>query len=116
MLRACPASPISHYIARGRAIDWERAGRWADRILGMILARTTSPGTFWNVNLPHPGPDAPEPEVVDCEVDPSPLPLVYRKTAEGYHYDGVYGSRARRPGSDVDVCFEGAIAVSSIRV
>ena len=36
------------------------------------------PGTFWNVNLPHLAPEDPEPEVVFCPLDPSPLPLAYR--------------------------------------
>ena len=74
------------------------------------------PGTFWNVNLPHLAPEEPDPEVVFCPLDPSPLPLHYRVEAEQATYAGDYQARLRRPGSDVDVCFGGRIAVTLIRV
>ena len=74
------------------------------------------PGTFWNVNFPHPGPDEPDPDIVFCPLDPSPLPLTYRVEEGQAVYTGDYQSRARRPGSDVDVCFGGQIAVTLIRV
>jgi 5'-nucleotidase len=31
-----------------------------------------------------------------------------------FHYDGNYHERRRAPGSDVDVCFGGRIAVSKV--
>jgi 5'-nucleotidase len=109
-----PGIALSHYIARGRAIDWEVATRRASTVLGRLLALPWEPGTFWNVNLPHLEPGAPEPEVVFCPVDPSPLPLDYDVADHRARYCGVYQARARRPSCDVDVCFRGAIAVSLI--
>lgn len=111
-----PAVALSQYIARGRPLDWDRAARWAREALQGLLDRPVEPGAFWNVNLPHPGPGAPEPEVVFCPLDPSPLPLAYRVEGEIAEYCGVYQDRARRPGSDVDVCFSGNIAVTCVRL
>ena len=107
---------VSHYIAKGRVIDWDRAARWTARVLAELLGRPTPPETFWNVNLPHPGPDAPEPEIVFCPVDPSPLPLSFRVEGDRSTYDGVYQDRPRRPGGDVEACFGGRIAASLVHL
>ena len=108
---------ISHYIAKGRGIDWDFAAARAARVIAELIERPLDPGSFWNVNLPHPDPGAPEPAIVYCEVDPSPLPLAYELDPETgkARYRGVYQERARRPGGDVDLCFGGKIAVSLIR-
>ena len=111
-----PAVALSHYLARGRAPDWPRAAAWARRVLALLLARPWEPGTFWNVNLPHPAPGAPEPEVVFCPLDPSPLPLDFRHEEGSALYTGDYQARARVAGADIDVCFGGRIAVSLIRM
>lgn len=111
-----PGIALSQYIIRNRPIDWPRAARWARRVIQELLARPYEPGSFWNVNFPHLAPEAPEPEVVHCPLDPSPLPLVYRVEGEAVHYAGNYHERARQPGSDVDVCFGGRIAVSLVRL
>ena len=115
-LRGLPGVAVSHYIARGRAVDWDRAGRWTGRVLRALMARPHRPGTFWAVNLPHPGPDAPEPDLVFCPLDPSPLPLGFREEAGGLRYAADYQSRPREPGGDVAVCFGGQIAVSLVPV
>jgi 5'-nucleotidase len=116
VIHGVPGVALSHYKARGRAIDWDRAGQWAQRVLGLLLARPPEPGSFWNVNLPHPEPGGPEPEIVFCPVDPSPLPLTYRVEGDLAHYAGDYHGRTRTPSSDVDVCFRGQIAVSLVRL
>jgi 5'-nucleotidase len=116
VLHGIPGIALSHYIARGRAIDWPRTARWAARVLRQLLAMPLEPGTFWNVNFPHLGPDEPDPEIVFCPLDPSPLPLTYRVEDGQATYTGNYQSRARRPLSDVDVCFGGRIAVTLVRV
>ena len=116
VLHGVPGIALSHYIARGRVIDWPRAARWASSVLRQLLALPPEPGTFWNVNFPHPGPDEPDPEIVFCPLDPSPLPLTYRVENGQAMYSGNYQSRARRPRSDVNACFGGRIAVTLIRV
>ena len=115
-LHGVPGIALSHYIKRGKAIDWDRTTRWAARVIADLMARPHVPGTFWNVNFPHLDADDPEPELVPCPVDPSPLPLGYRETPEGLVYQANYHERPRRPGSDVDVCFGGQISVSRISV
>jgi 5'/3'-nucleotidase len=114
VLHGKPAIAISQYIARGRPIDWPLATRMAARVLRDLLGRPWQPGTLWNVNLPHPEPGGPEPRVVFCPVDPSPLPLKYDIEGDHVRYVGDYQSRARRPGHDVAVCFGGAIAMSQV--
>ena len=74
-------------------------------------------GSFYNVNLPHLPADAPDPEVVWCELDPKPLPLNYVHEAEtGLYFAGDYQLRQRTPGADVDVCFGGRITVTMVRL
>lgn len=116
VLQGTPAVALSHYIEKGRPIDWDLAAGMARRVLGLLLGRSWTPGTFWNVNLPHLGPGAPGPSVVFCPLDPSPLPLAYRLEGEVATYCGVYRERTRRSGSDVDVCFSGQIAVTQVRL
>lgn len=113
-----PGVAVSHYIARGREVDWARAASWARPVIARLLETPWEPGTFWNVNLPHPAPGAEPPEVVFCPLDPSPLPVAYRFDPSGMvaHYCGDYQARARRPGDDVDVCFGGRIAVTRLRL
>lgn len=114
VLHGVPAVAISHYIARGRAIDWPAASRRAAAVLRVLLSRPWVPGTLWNVNLPHPEPGAPEPEIVFCRLDPSPLPLSFRVEGDLARYDGDYQSRDRVPGADVATCFGGRISASCI--
>ena len=56
----------------------------------------------------------PDPEIVFCPLDPTPLPLSYREEGDRLHYNGDYHERRRVPGADVDVCFGGRIAVTRI--
>jgi 5'-nucleotidase len=115
-LHGVPGVAVSHYIARGRAIDWDRAARWVAPVLVALMARPPGPGTFWNVNLPHPEPGGPDPTVAYCPVDTSPLPLAFREESGGLRYCGDYQGRARLEAGDVAVCFGGRIAVSQIHV
>jgi 5'-nucleotidase len=114
VLHGLPGVAVSHYRKKGRAIDWGKAAAWVVPVLRDLLAQQPAPGTFWNVNLPHLEPGEGPPEAVYCAVDPAPLPLSFRLEGELFHYDGDYHQRRRAPGSDVDVCFGGKIAVSRV--
>jgi 5'-nucleotidase len=116
VIHGVPGIAISHYIARGRMIDWELAAVRAARVLDELLKRPWEPGSFWNVNLPHPEPGGAEPEIVFCRLDPSPLPLSFRLEGDMAKYDGDYQARSRVPAADVDSCFRGRITVSQIRL
>ncbi len=51
-----------------------------------------------------------------CPLEAGPLPLCFRADGELLHYSGNYHERRRQPGSDVDVCFSGNIAVTRVAV
>ncbi len=111
-----PGIAVSHYIHRRRQIDWERAAQLTAKVLDKLLTHPPKEGTFWNVNLPHPEADAPEPEIVFCHLCTQPLPTTFEIDGEYFRYVGSYGDRLRDEGADVDVCFSGNIAVTEIRL
>ncbi len=116
VLHGWPGIAFSHYL-KSQPIDWPRVAGWAARVLAELLSRPVEPGLFYNVNFPHLLAEEAEPEIVFCPLDPSPLPLSYRHEEDDHHvYDGVYASRKRVPGADVDVCFGGRIAVTEMRL
>lgn len=107
-----PAIAVSHYIARGLAIDWDRAVAVVGPLLRKLMDRPCPRGHFWNVNLPHPldvGADW-----FECPVDTSPHPLVYTVEGGRAQYVGNYHERPRQPGADVETCLGGRIAVSLV--
>jgi 5'-nucleotidase len=109
-----PAIAISHYLARGRAIDWQRTADWVARALKELLALPEARSLVRNVNLPHLDPGADYPGLVFAPIDPSPLPIRFEEEGEGFRYRGDYHGRETRPGHDVAVCFGGRIAVSPL--
>jgi 5'-nucleotidase len=113
-LHGLPAAAFSQYRRKGVAVDWATAAAWTRPVLAELLGRPPTAGAFWNVNLPHLDPGAAAPERVFCPLDPLPLPLSYRRDGEWWRYDGDYHGRRRQPGSDVDVCFGGRIAVTQL--
>jgi 5'-nucleotidase len=117
-LHGAPALAVSHYHRREAPIDWERAARWMQAVLESVVPRPLGQGEFWNVNFPHPLGETGHavPDLVDCAIDPSPLPLGYESAADGWRYRSRYHERARVPGGDVETCFGGRIAVSRGRV
>ena len=117
VLHGWPGIAFSHYRKTGMPYDWTRATRWIQPILTDLLARSIERGSFYNVNLPHLPPDAADPEVVWCELDPKPLPLNYVHEEEtGLYFAGDYQLRERTSGADVDTCFGGRITVTAVRL
>lgn len=115
-LHRVPGIALSHYIRRGRAIDWDLATHLAAQVIAKLLQTPIEPTTFWNVNLPHLEPGAPEPEMVFCNLCTQPLPVEYVIEGDYLRYVGEYSKRARDPGSDVDVCFSGHIAITQLKL
>lgn len=111
-----PGIAVSHYRKGKRNVDWDIAARWTAKVLTDLLKRPAEAGTFWNVNLPHLEPGDPDPDVVFCEPCTQPLPVNYRIEGDNFYYVGEYAKRDRTPGSDVDVCFSGKIAVTQLRL
>jgi 5'-nucleotidase len=114
VLHGRPGVALSHYRRRGLAYDWDRTSRWAVHLLRDLLTNSPAPGVFWNVNFPHLDSIDPDPPVILCPLDPSPLPLSYRRDGDLWLYDGDYHGRPRRPGADVDICFGGRIALTRL--
>lgn len=108
-----PGIAVSQYRRRGVTPDWNRAAAWTQHALSVLLQRLPVAGRFWNINLPC--CDAPDrPELVFCPLDPHPLPVAFRQQDGGLHYEGNYHERLRQPGSDIDVCFSGRIAITQL--
>lgn len=108
---------LSHYLIRELPVNWERTAAWVARILAETHAQPQPEKTFWNINLPHlpPGDDELPPRVT-CHPARSPLNVSYIQDGAGYVYSASYASRPRDPGSDVEACFAGNVAVSLLHV
>jgi 5'-nucleotidase len=115
-MHGIPGIAVSHRIKRPFLIDWDVAARFTAKVLADLMSRPMELGSFWNVNLPHLEPGCADPEVVFCEPSTKPLPVNYRVEGDDYYYAGEYEKRDRTPGTDVDVCFSGCIAVTLLRL
>ena len=115
-LHRVPGIAISHYRKGKRNVDWDVAARWTAGVLADLLNRPAEPGTYWNVNLPHLEPGDRDPDMVFCEPSTQPLPVNYRIEGEHFHYVGDYAKRDRTPGTDVDICFSGQIAITQLKL
>ena len=96
-LHGIPGIAVSQYHKRGQEIDWARAVRWLRPILRDLITRPWTPGTFWNINLPHLAPEAADPRIVVCPLDTSPLPVTFREQDGLFHYSGNYHERRVAP-------------------
>jgi 5'-nucleotidase len=108
-----PGVAVSHYLRRGLPLGWEAAASRVRSALRELVAEKPEAGHFWNVNLPHPAPGEREPRLVRCEQERHSLQVRFEERVPGeWSYAGDYHERPRVPGSDVDVCFGGDIAVT----
>ncbi|MEO0414497.1 MAG: 5'/3'-nucleotidase SurE [Verrucomicrobiota bacterium] len=107
-----PGFGVSHYLRRGVELYWEKAGQRMAQAFEVAQSHSLKTGEFWSVNLPHLDEGASAPDVVLCEQEPQPLEVAYDVTDAGLVYTGSYPDRPRSPGTDVDVCFGGNIALS----
>jgi 5'-nucleotidase len=111
------AFALSHYLIRDLPVDWQRTTAWVAKILAETHVQPQPEKTFWNINLPHLPPDADElPPRISCHPARSPLNVSYTQNEAGYVYSASYASRPRDPGSDVEACFTGNVAVSLLHV
>jgi len=110
------AIAISQYVARDRDINWELTARRARRVLAAVLNHPLPDAAFWNINLPHPEHDEEELPIVFCAPDTSPLDVKYRSDGGDLFYAGSYHGRPRQAGRDVEVCFNGEVAVTQVRL
>jgi 5'-nucleotidase len=116
------AIALSHYLIKDIPLDWDRIAEWSGKIIASLIARPSADDTFWNVNFPHlpPGPRE-MPDQVMCAPARLPLRVSFQKTGldsshTDFRYTAVYAERPRNPGSDVEACFSGKIAMSLLRL
>ena len=113
-LHGLPAVAVSQLHRGAAAIDWPRASRWLEAVLARLLAeaRHDDPAGWWNVNFPAATSGDRLPPLIECGIDPSPIPPAYEGDHAGWRYAARYHERPRRAGHDVAHCFDGAITLS----
>lgn len=109
-----PAIAISQYVGRHRKPNWQATAARARPILEALLDRPPTPGSFWNVNLPHPHDESVDTEVVFCPLDPSPHAFEYQERDKALHWTSDFHNRPRRAEHDIDVCMGGRISVTEV--
>jgi 5'-nucleotidase len=111
-----PGIAISQYKKSPHPIDWEISTKLARHTLDRLFSLPLPPKSFWNVNLPYCASLDILPELIFCEPSCDPLPTDYQLSGDTLIYSGVYRDRLRMPGTDVDVCFGGNIAITQLKV
>jgi len=115
-IHGIPGIAFSHFRRAEWEIDWERAKRWTIQVLNMLLEKPIVPGTFWSINFPHLTPDMPEPKIVFAPCCTRPLLTEFVLEGSSYRYVGDDINRKSDPGTDVDTCLSGNIAISKIQL
>lgn len=111
-----PSIAISHFTNSALRMDWDLATQLTQTILADLLTRELPLGCFWNVNIPHLPPNSKKPEIIFSECSIDPLHIDYKIEDDLYFYTGKYPKRKSTINTDVDVCFNGDISVSMIKV
>jgi len=107
---------VSQYVAPGQTVDWDAAQNHTARVLAAIIEHVLDPGQFWNMNLPSPLPQDGDIPWEVCPRDRHAHAYRFVKKGDWYHYDGNIHDRPHKSGSDVDVCFNGGIAVTRMEI
>lgn len=110
-----PAVAFSHYVRRERTIDWEFASRMVRGSLETIL-REPVPQGYLNVNLPHIDSGGGPPAMQECPLAKEQFCLRVEEREGALTIGSDYHARPRAAGSDVDVCFGGAISLTRLVV
>jgi 5'-nucleotidase len=111
-----PSVALSRYRKGQDGKDWASLTDHLRRVLRMLLDEPPGPGAVWNVNFPAAQDVTEKSRAVRCPLEPGHLPVRYAAAGNRFRYQGVYADRPRRPGSDVDVCFSGNIAITRLRL
>lgn len=111
-----PSIALSQY-KKGRVEkDWGGLAAHLRESLRALLADPPGAGAIWNVNFPAMQDLSETSRHVRCSLEPGHLPVRFESAGNRFRYRGVYADRPRRPGSDVDVCFSGNVAVTRLRL
>jgi 5'-nucleotidase len=111
-----PAIAISQYVGKHRKPDWEATALRAAQALEVLFMRRPRPGTFWNVNLPHPADESTKHDIVFCPLDPSPHAFQYENRGGELHWVSDFHNRPRLDGHDIATCMGGQISISELPI
>jgi 5'-nucleotidase len=111
-----PGIAISQYKHSPHPINWQISTQLTRYVLDRLLPLPLPPKSFWNVNLPYCANLDILPQLVFCEPSCDPLPIDYQRNGDELIYAGIYRDRSRDAGTDVDVCFNGDIAITQLKV
>ena len=92
-IHGVPGIALSHYIARGRVVDWHRAGALGGGDLAPADGTTMGTGNILERQFPPPRARAARARGRFLPARPSPLPLRYRVEGDRSVYAGDYQSR-----------------------
>ncbi len=127
-----------HRLNYPEAFDWSKSKTLARRVIEELMTKEEfKSGHLANINLPDCSHrDLEAVSIIECSRDTNPLPFEYRKAAadeiardpnfgqrENFDhleserrrslvYCGIYNSRKRDAGKDIDVCLNGDVAVT----
>jgi len=109
-----PGMAFSQYCKSMKEFDWSQTAAWLPKVIERLVEEELPSGAFWNVNFPDLTGEQREPELVFCGLEYGHLQMEYHHEDGALHYRGVYHDRSRTPGSDVDICFGGNIAITQV--
>jgi len=109
-----PAIALSQFIRHNGPFDWSKGAAMLRSTLETLLGRRPVAGAYFNVNFPDPRDVAESARLIECALDPHPLPVAYHPAGQGVMYGIDYFNRPCDPGTDVDVCFGGAISLTEV--
>ena len=112
----CRAMAISQYVAKGAEVDWEVTRHHAAWVIRTLMETDLAPGSFWNVNLPHPQTLEDQPNLCFRDLDPSPHRFTYRREGDVLIYEGDFHGRPRLSGRDIDCCMSGMVSVTRMSI
>ena len=111
-----PAMALSQYIASEKT-DWQAATRILHHLLPELLEISLEKGEFFNLNLPDASIlQTKIPDWQFCPPEKTPYDTCIRLNHQQYAYTTDIHARPRPPGSDVDVCFGGQIALTRLSI
>ena len=110
-----PGIAFSQYVRTERARDWEKSAAMARRVFSLLKTRSIPANCFWNVNFPDVDAGPNDLDMIDSVLEPRHLPVAYgHDGGNSFVFRSDYRNRPRIDGSDVDICFGGAIAISTV--
>ncbi|MEM6691006.1 MAG: 5'/3'-nucleotidase SurE [Planctomycetota bacterium] len=123
-LAGIPAVAISHYRHPTIPRTYDHVGEWLEivwdrpELKAMFDAKKLelgNPASLWNINLPAIDPQGPPPSIELCPIDSNPIDRTAAVKGDGtLRWELDFQARPRDAGTDIDLCFGGAITMSSL--